>query len=68
MGKNVAIAGITGAVGQEFLRILEERDFSILDRPSRRAKESTSMCKRPHCRLSKRCDFCRCSMHRLSSE
>jgi aspartate-semialdehyde dehydrogenase len=27
MGCNVAIAGVTGAVGQEFLRILEERDF-----------------------------------------
>ena len=27
MGKNIAIAGVTGAVGQEFLRILEQRDF-----------------------------------------
>jgi aspartate-semialdehyde dehydrogenase len=27
MGCNVAIAGVTGAVGQEFLKILEERDF-----------------------------------------
>jgi len=27
MGKNVAIAGVTGAVGQEFLSIIEERDF-----------------------------------------
>jgi aspartate-semialdehyde dehydrogenase len=27
MGCNVAIAGVTGAVGHEFLRILEERDF-----------------------------------------
>jgi aspartate-semialdehyde dehydrogenase len=27
MGCNVAIAGVTGAVGQEFLSILEERDF-----------------------------------------
>jgi len=27
MGLNLAIAGVTGAVGQEFLRILEERDF-----------------------------------------
>jgi aspartate-semialdehyde dehydrogenase len=27
MGKNVAIAGVTGAVGQEFLRIIEERKF-----------------------------------------
>lgn len=27
MGKNIAIAGVTGAVGQEFLSILEERDF-----------------------------------------
>jgi len=27
MGSNLAIAGVTGAVGQEFLRILEERDF-----------------------------------------
>ena len=27
MGCNLAIAGVTGAVGQEFLRILEARDF-----------------------------------------
>jgi len=27
MGCNVAVAGVTGAVGQEFLKILEERDF-----------------------------------------
>ena len=27
MSKNIAIAGVTGAVGQEFLAILEERDF-----------------------------------------
>ena len=27
MGCNLAIAGVTGAVGQEFLRILEQRDF-----------------------------------------
>ncbi len=27
MGKNVAIAGVTGAVGQEFMAILEQRDF-----------------------------------------
>ncbi|MEJ5260227.1 MAG: aspartate-semialdehyde dehydrogenase [Anaerohalosphaeraceae bacterium] len=27
MAKNIAIAGVTGAVGQEFLRILEERNF-----------------------------------------
>jgi aspartate-semialdehyde dehydrogenase len=27
MGSNLAIAGVTGAVGQEFLKILEERDF-----------------------------------------
>ena len=27
MGCNLAIAGVTGAVGQEFLEILEERDF-----------------------------------------
>ncbi len=27
MGCKLAIAGVTGAVGQEFLRILEERDF-----------------------------------------
>jgi aspartate-semialdehyde dehydrogenase len=27
MGCNIAIAGVTGAVGQEFLKILEERDF-----------------------------------------
>ena len=29
MGKNVAIAGVTGAVGQEFLAILDQRDFPI---------------------------------------
>jgi aspartate-semialdehyde dehydrogenase len=29
MGKNVAIAGVTGAVGQEFLSILADRDFPI---------------------------------------
>jgi len=27
MGKNIVIAGVTGAVGQEFLSILEERNF-----------------------------------------
>ena len=27
MSCNVAIAGVTGAVGQEFLQILEQRDF-----------------------------------------
>jgi aspartate-semialdehyde dehydrogenase len=27
MGPNLAIAGVTGAVGQEFLKVLEERDF-----------------------------------------
>jgi aspartate-semialdehyde dehydrogenase len=27
MGCNLAIAGVTGAVGQEFLKIVEERDF-----------------------------------------
>ncbi len=27
MAKNIAIAGVTGAVGQEFLRILEQRNF-----------------------------------------
>jgi len=27
MGRNLAIAGVTGAVGQEFLKILEQRDF-----------------------------------------
>ena len=27
MGCNLAIAGVTGAVGQEFLAILEQRDF-----------------------------------------
>ena len=27
MGCSLAIAGVTGAVGQEFLQILEERDF-----------------------------------------
>lgn len=29
MGKNVAIAGVTGAVGQEFLAILDQRDFPM---------------------------------------
>jgi len=29
MGCNLAIAGVTGAVGQEFLSIIEERDFSF---------------------------------------
>jgi aspartate-semialdehyde dehydrogenase len=29
MGVKVAIAGVTGAVGQEFLRILEERNFPM---------------------------------------
>ena len=29
MGCNVAIAGVTGAVGQEFLSIIEERDFQF---------------------------------------
>lgn len=29
MGRNIAIAGVTGAVGQEFLRILEERNFAF---------------------------------------
>ncbi|MBN1817809.1 MAG: aspartate-semialdehyde dehydrogenase [Sedimentisphaerales bacterium] len=29
MGTNVAVAGVTGAVGQEFLAILEERNFPI---------------------------------------
>ncbi|MBN1457061.1 MAG: aspartate-semialdehyde dehydrogenase [Sedimentisphaerales bacterium] len=27
MAKNIAVAGVTGAVGQEFLAILEQRDF-----------------------------------------
>src|SRR5210317_2192418 len=27
MGKHIAIAGVTGAVGQEFLRIIEQRKF-----------------------------------------
>ncbi|MHC5117683.1 MAG: aspartate-semialdehyde dehydrogenase [Planctomycetota bacterium] len=27
MGKKIAIAGVTGAVGQEFLRIIEQRNF-----------------------------------------
>ena len=27
MGCNLAIAGVTGAVGQEFLSIIEQRDF-----------------------------------------
>ena len=29
MGCNLAIAGVTGAVGQEFLSLIEERDFSL---------------------------------------
>jgi aspartate-semialdehyde dehydrogenase len=29
MAKNVAIAGVTGAVGQEFIKILEQRDFPV---------------------------------------
>ncbi len=29
MSKHVAIAGATGAVGQEFIRLLEQRDFSL---------------------------------------
>jgi len=29
MSKHVAIAGVTGAVGQEFIKILEQRDFPI---------------------------------------
>ena len=29
MGCNLAIAGVTGAVGQEFLKILEEREFAF---------------------------------------
>ena len=29
MGKHIAIAGVTGAVGQEFLSILEERNFPM---------------------------------------
>lgn len=29
MGRNVAIMGATGAVGQEFLRILEQRNFPV---------------------------------------
>jgi len=31
MACNLAIAGVTGAVGQEFLKILEERDFPVDD-------------------------------------
>lgn len=27
MGRNIAIAGVTGAVGQEFLKIIDERNF-----------------------------------------
>ena len=27
MGCSLAIAGVTGAVGQEFLQIIEQRDF-----------------------------------------
>lgn len=29
MAKNVAIVGVTGAVGQEFINILEQRDFPV---------------------------------------
>jgi aspartate-semialdehyde dehydrogenase len=29
MSKNVAIAGVTGAVGREFIKILQQRDFPI---------------------------------------
>ncbi|MDD5134007.1 MAG: aspartate-semialdehyde dehydrogenase [Phycisphaerae bacterium] len=29
MLKNIAIAGVTGAVGQEFIKILEQRDFPV---------------------------------------
>ena len=29
MSKNIAIAGVTGAVGQEFIKILEQRDFPV---------------------------------------
>ena len=29
MSKNVAIVGVTGAVGQEFINILEQRDFPV---------------------------------------
>ena len=29
MAKNVAIVGVTGAVGQEFIKILQQRDFPI---------------------------------------
>jgi aspartate-semialdehyde dehydrogenase len=29
VAKNVAIAGVTGAVGQEFIKILEQRDFPV---------------------------------------
>ncbi|AQT70194.1 Aspartate-semialdehyde dehydrogenase [Anaerohalosphaera lusitana] len=29
MGKRLAIAGVTGAVGQEFLQILDQRDFAF---------------------------------------
>jgi aspartate-semialdehyde dehydrogenase len=29
MSKNVAIVGVTGAVGQEFIRILEQRNFPV---------------------------------------
>ncbi|MDH4202857.1 MAG: aspartate-semialdehyde dehydrogenase [Phycisphaerae bacterium] len=30
MGKNIAIAGVTGAVGQEFLKIIEQRKFPFV--------------------------------------
>ena len=31
MGYRVAIVGVSGAVGQEFLKVLEQRDFPIDD-------------------------------------
>ena len=47
MSVNVAIVGATGAVGQEFLTVLAERNFPIkslkllASAPQRRARRST---------------------------
>ena len=48
MGIHLAIAGVTGAVGQECLRILEERDFpfdTLKPLASRRSAGKTIQCK-----------------------
>ena len=41
---NIAVAGITGAVGQVFLSILEERDFPVNNLVA--LASSRSVCKR----------------------